>query len=50
MRESNQNGPEFVPARWRRHILYDQTAPQITGALLFKRGAIVTSEPYHLRR
>jgi hypothetical protein len=38
MRESNQHRPEFVPARWRRHILNNQTAPQITGALLFKRG------------
>jgi amino acid transporter len=41
--------PEFVPAKWWQHILHNQTALQIKGALLFKRGVIVTSVPYHLR-
>jgi hypothetical protein len=42
--------PEFVPAKWWQHILHNQTALQIKGALLFKSGVIVTSVPYHLRR
>jgi amino acid transporter len=41
--------PEFVPAKWWQHILHNQTALQIKGALLFKRDVIVTSVPYHLR-
>jgi amino acid transporter len=40
--------PEFVPARWWQHVLHNQTALQIKGALLFKKGVIVTSVPYHL--
>lgn len=42
--------PEFVPAKWWQQILHNQTALQIKGALLFKRGVVVTSVPYHLRR
>ncbi len=42
--------PEFVPAKWWQHILHNQTALQIKGALLFKKGVIVTSVPYHLTR
>ena len=41
--------PEFVPAQWWQHILHNQTALQIKGALLFQRGVVVTSVPYHLR-
>jgi hypothetical protein len=41
--------PEFVPAKWWQHFLHSQTALQIKGALLFKKG-VVTSVPYHLRR
>jgi hypothetical protein len=40
--------PEFVPAKWWQHILHNQSALQIKGALLFKQGVIVTSVPYHL--
>lgn len=41
--------PEFVPAQWWQHMLHNQTALQIKGALLFQRGVVVTSVPYHLR-
>jgi hypothetical protein len=42
--------PEVVPAKWWQHVLHNQTALQIKGALLFKKGVIVTSVPYHLNR
>ena len=42
--------PEFVPARWWQHLLHNQTALLIKGALLFRKGVIVTSVPYHLER
>ncbi len=42
--------PEFVPARWWQHLLHNQTALLIKGALLFRRGVIVTDVPYHLVR
>lgn len=41
--------PEFVPAKWWQHVLHNQTALQIKGSLLFKRGVVVTSVTYHLR-
>ncbi len=41
--------PEFVPARWWQHLLHNQTALLIKGALLFRKGVIVTSVPYHLK-
>ncbi len=41
--------PEFVPARWWQHLLHNQTALLIKGALLFRKGVIVTNVPYHLR-
>jgi hypothetical protein len=31
--------PEFVPARWWQHLLHNQTALLIKGALLFRKGA-----------
>jgi amino acid transporter len=40
--------PEFVPARWWQHLLHNQTALLIKGALLFRRGVVVTNVPYHL--
>jgi hypothetical protein len=40
--------PEFVPARWWQHLLHNQTALLIKGALLFRKGVVVTSVPYHL--
>jgi amino acid transporter len=42
--------PEFVPARWWQHLLHNQSSLLLKGALLFKRGIIVTSVPYHLER
>jgi amino acid transporter len=42
--------PEFVPARWWQHLLHNQTALLIKGALLFRRGVVVTDVPYHLAR
>ena len=40
--------PEFVPARWWHHLLHNQRALLIKGALLFRRNIVVTSVPYHL--
>jgi hypothetical protein len=40
--------PEFVPARWWQHLLHNQTALLIKGALLFRKGVVVTNVPYHL--
>jgi amino acid transporter len=42
--------PEFIPARWWQHLLHNQTALMIKGALLFRRNVIVTDVPYHLSR
>ena len=41
--------PEFIPARWWQHLLHNQTALLIKGALLFRRNVIVTDVPYHLQ-
>jgi amino acid transporter len=41
--------PEFVPARWWQHLLHNQRALLIKGALLFRPNVIVTSVPFHLR-
>jgi len=40
--------PEFIPAKWWQHILHNQSSLLLKGALLFKKGVIVTSVPYHL--
>jgi hypothetical protein len=42
--------PEFVPARFWQHLLHNQSALLIKGALLFRRHTIVTSVPFHLER
>jgi amino acid transporter len=42
--------PEFVPRRLWQHLLHNQHALLIKGALLFKPNVIVTSVPYHLGR
>jgi hypothetical protein len=42
--------PEFVPHRLWHHILHNQHALLIKGALLFKPNVIVTSVPFHLGR
>jgi len=41
--------PEFVPARWWQHLLHNQTALLIKGALLFRRRVVVVDVPFHLR-
>ena len=41
--------PEFIPARWWQHLLHNQTALLIKGALLFRKNIIVTDVTYHLR-
>jgi len=40
--------PEFVPHRLWQHLLHNQHALLIKGALLFKRNIVVTSVPFHL--
>ena len=42
--------PEFVPHRLWQHLLHNQHALLIKGALLFKSNIVVTSVPYHLGR
>jgi amino acid transporter len=41
--------PEFVPAKWWQHLLHNQRALLIKGALLFRPNTVVTSVPFHLR-
>lgn len=40
--------PEIVPSKWWHHLLHNNTALLVKGALLFRRGKIVVSVPYHL--
>jgi len=40
--------PEYVPIHWWEHLLHNQTALRIKGALLFHPGVVVASVPYHL--
>jgi len=40
--------PEFIPAKWWQHMLHNQSSLLLKGSLLFKRGVIVVSVPYHL--
>jgi amino acid transporter len=40
--------PEFVPAKWWQHLLHNQRALLIKGALLFRPNTVVTSVPFHL--
>ena len=42
--------PEFVPARWWQHLLHNQRALLIKGALLFRPNTVVTSVPFHLSK
>jgi len=55
-REKNPNQvvtvvlPEFVASRWWHHLLHNQTAFLIKGALLFRPGVVVTSVAHHLGR
>jgi len=40
--------PEFVPAKWWQSILHNQTAWLLRGALLFKKGVVVTTSRHFL--
>src|SRR5215831_4613699 len=40
--------PEFVPAKWWQNLLHNQNTLYLKGALLFKKGVVVTNVPYHL--
>jgi hypothetical protein len=42
--------PEMVPAHWWEHVLHNQTALRLKGALLFRPGIVVADVPYHLSR
>jgi hypothetical protein len=40
--------PEFVVSHWWSHVLHNQSALFLKGRLLFRKGTVVTSVPYHL--
>jgi amino acid transporter len=42
--------PEFLPRHWWQHILHNQTALLVKGALLFRRNTVVADAPYLLKR
>ena len=42
--------PEFLPRHWWQHVLHNQTALVIKGALLFRKNTVVTDVPYLLKR
>jgi amino acid transporter len=42
--------PEFLPRRWWQHVLHNQTALLLKGALLFRKNTVVADVPYLLRR
>jgi Amino acid permease len=42
--------PEFLPRRLWQHILHNQTALLVKGALLFRKNLVVADVPYLLRR
>jgi len=41
--------PEFLPRHWWQHILHNQTALLIKGALLFRKNTVVADVPYLLK-
>ena len=40
--------PEFVVASWWGQLLHNQSALLLKARLLFRKGTVVTSVPYHL--
>jgi hypothetical protein len=40
--------PEFVVGSWWSQLLHNQSALFLKGRLLFRKGTVVTSVPYHL--
>ena len=41
--------PEFVVHKWWEHLLHNQSALFLKARLLFRKGTVVTSIPYHTR-
>ena len=41
--------PEFLPRKWWQHVLHNQTALLIKGALLFRKNTVVADVPYLLK-
>ncbi len=41
--------PEFLPRHWWQHILHNQTALLVKGALLFRKNIVVADVPYLLK-
>src|SRR5262245_3470071 len=41
--------PEFLPRKWWQHILHNQTALLVKGALLFRKNTVVANVPYLLK-
>jgi hypothetical protein len=41
--------PEFLPRKWWQHVLHNQTALLVKGALLFRRNTVVADVPYLLK-
>jgi amino acid transporter len=42
--------PEFLPRKWWQHVLHNQTALLIKGALLFRKNTVVADVPYLLKK
>ena len=42
--------PEFLPRHWWQHVLHNQTALLVKGALLFRSNTVVADVPYLLKR
>ncbi len=42
--------PEFLPRHWWQHVLHNQTALLVKGALLFRPNTVVADVPYLLKR
>jgi hypothetical protein len=40
--------PEFVVGSWWGQLLHNQSALFLKGRLLFRKGTVVTSVPYHV--
>ena len=40
--------PEFIVESWWAHVLHNQSALVLKARLLFRKGTVVTSLPYHL--
>jgi hypothetical protein len=40
--------PEFVVHHWWEHLLHNQSALFLKARLLFRKGTVVTSVPYHV--